>query len=92
MNRHLKMATRMLVARIKDNEINQEADGLTNNHAIRFTITHHIQTTPYHDQAQWGAVVRYLRRPSQVRGIRGRQHTNQEVQDFLTGVDLLYAS
>jgi hypothetical protein len=88
MNHRLEMAMQTLMARMKDHKVNQEAAGLTTNHAVRFAITHHIQTTQYHDQERWGAMVRHLCGPSQVGGIRGRRHTNQKVRDFLTGANL----
>jgi hypothetical protein len=81
------MATRILVARIKDHELNQEAAGFTNHQAISLAISNHIQASQYNNRVQWGALVRYLHGPSQVGGIRGRRHTNQEIATFLVGVN-----
>jgi hypothetical protein len=67
----LEMATRTLTARMKDYELNREAAGFTNPQAIHLAIANHLQTSRYHDRAKWGALVRYLRGPSQVGGIRG---------------------
>jgi hypothetical protein len=72
MIRRLEMATWILVACIKDYELNQETAGFTNPQAMSLAIANHAQTSRYHDRVQWGALVRYLRGLSQVRGIRGR--------------------
>jgi hypothetical protein len=53
----LEMATRNLTAGMKDYELNQEAAGFTNSQAIHQAIANHLQTSPYHDRAPWGALV-----------------------------------
>jgi hypothetical protein len=79
------MATRDLTACMKDYELNREAAGFTNPQAIHLAIANHLQTSRYHDRARWGALVRG---PSQVGGIRGRRHTNQDIAIFLHGVNM----
>jgi hypothetical protein len=84
----LEMATQNLTACMKDYELNQEAAGFMNPQAIHLAITNHLQTSRYHDRAQWGALVRYLHGPSQVGGIRGWWHTNQDITIFLHRVNM----
>jgi hypothetical protein len=82
----LETATRNLTARMKDYKLNQEAAGFTNPQAIHLAIANHLQTSPHHDQAR--ALVRYLRGPSQIGGIRGQRHTNQDIAIFLHRVNM----
>jgi hypothetical protein len=84
----LEMASSNHTARMKDYKLHREAAGFTTPQAIHLAIANHLQTSRYHDQARWGALVRYVRGPSQVGGIRGQQHTNQDIAIFLHGVNM----
>jgi hypothetical protein len=84
----LEIATRIRTARMKDYELNREAAGFTNHQAIHLAIANHLQTSRYHNRARWGALVQYLHGPSQVGGIQGRRHTNQEIATFLVSVNM----